>query len=63
VVRGLRQSKIERIEGVGEALAHRWWRIWPKELADTADSGEGFRQLEAKSSREREAREESEGAL
>jgi hypothetical protein len=34
----MRRSKSERIGGKGEAAAHRWWRNWPKALADTAKS-------------------------
>jgi hypothetical protein len=44
-------KEIER--GERGYVAHWRWRIWPKELADTTESGEGFHWLEAKSLRER----------
>jgi hypothetical protein len=46
LVRETRQGQEKRLEVREEANAHRWWRIWPEKLADTAESGKGFRRLE-----------------
>jgi hypothetical protein len=49
----MRRVDIERTEERRRSEAHRRRRIWPEELAYTAESGVGFCRLEAKSSREK----------
>jgi hypothetical protein len=44
VVRRKRRVRRGRLEGEGEAPAHRWRRIWPGIPADAAEAGEQFEQ-------------------